>query len=162
MSISTYVNLSLSFVVKDNRFDARKFKNTCFCPNFFFQVWHCAFEPFGGVPEENSVFASCGGNSVCIIDARDASVKTKHYSNSYDENFHSLAWSSLPTLQGKINILAVAGSRSVLHLLHPDKAVCFGEFDLQKSDSRRKPKNPIESMIFHPKQPNILFGKISS
>ena len=43
------------------------------------QVWQCAFEPH---PEElqktTRRFASCAGNSICIVDAKTGKVEAKY------------------------------------------------------------------------------------
>jgi len=128
----------------------------------FEQVWQCAFAPRTRSDNEytsNEFFATCGGYSICYIDAKNGVVKTKHYSTDHTEDFTAMAWTSFLTCDGQMNILAVAGKKMVLHLLHPDQAVCFAEHNLLQ----KKGKSNIESLVFHfhPKQPSILFGIVS-
>ncbi|KAK3928654.1 Leucine-rich repeat and WD repeat-containing protein 1, partial [Frankliniella fusca] len=125
-------------------------------------VWMCAFEPHLDYCEKTTnIIATCGSNSVCVIDVKTGDIILKHYSKQSKEDFYSLSWSSIYMKEDcklkKNNILAVAGLNCTLHLLHPLKQVCCLE---------RKFKKPshvtISSVQFHPLASSILCGAFSS
>ncbi|XP_026273112.1 leucine-rich repeat and WD repeat-containing protein 1-like isoform X1 [Frankliniella occidentalis] len=128
------------------------------------KVWMCAFEPHPDFPEKTTdVIATCGSNSVCVINVKTQNVVAKHYSKQAKEDFYSLSWSSifikddLNKTKKKGNVLAVAGLNCVLHILYPSRQVCCLEQKFKKSSSVS-----ISSVQFHPLSTSILCGAFSS
>ncbi|XP_069674110.1 leucine-rich repeat and WD repeat-containing protein 1-like isoform X2 [Periplaneta americana] len=71
------------------------------------------------------------------------------------EMFYSVAWTTLLVESGdppQINVLAAAGARNTLHLIHPEGGVAFHEHQFLRSK-----RVNVSSLMFHPKQGNILF-----
>ncbi|KAL1110285.1 hypothetical protein AAG570_008362 [Ranatra chinensis] len=115
------------------------------------QVWQCGFEPNRyDSSKTTSVVATCGGNSVCFIDCQSGRVLHKYYTKNVKDLLFALAWTTLE--ENHINILAVAGSLSTVHLLNWAKNECILE---QSFGSRRK--KAIHSLLFHPKYKSVLF-----
>ncbi|KAK3818846.1 MAG: WD40-repeat-containing domain protein [Benniella sp.] len=92
----------------------------------------------------SSIVATCGGNTVCLIDCRLGKVMAK-YSHVEEEQFMSLAWTTLDHTyeeasnnEGKkslvpeevkherqINILAAAGRMGSIKLINPLQNTCY-------------------------------------
>jgi hypothetical protein len=73
------------------------------------------------------------------------------------EMFYSIAWTTLLVESGdppQMNILAAAGARGTLHLIHPEDGVAFFEYQIIRSKTVT-----VSSLLFHPKQCSILFCK---
>lgn len=73
------------------------------------------------------------------------------------EMFYSVAWTTLFVELAdppQINILAAAGARGTLHLIHPQGGVAFFEYQIIRSKTVT-----LSSLLFHPKQCSILFCK---
>lgn len=71
--------------------------------------------------------------------------------------FYSIAWTTLfvdLVDPPQINILAAGGARGTLHLIHPEDGIAFFEHQIMRSKTVT-----ISSLLFHPKQCNILFCK---
>jgi len=74
------------------------------------------------------------------------------------EMFYCIAWTTLFVELAdppQMNILAAAGARATLHLVHPDGGVAFLEHRITRS-----PKVTVSSLVFHPKHCSILFCKL--
>ncbi|XP_043909793.1 leucine-rich repeat and WD repeat-containing protein 1 [Protopterus annectens] len=126
-------------------------------------LWSCAFEPFlSHNPDKNcgstssqtapATVATCGGDSVCLIDCETGKV-LKKYKITGEELF-SLAWTTLTmiTSEGqkrKFNVLAVAGRKGIVKLIHTRANICYGEIKAHKK--------PISTICFSPKQETFLF-----
>ncbi|KAG0099289.1 hypothetical protein BGZ93_008234 [Podila epicladia] len=119
-------------------------------------TWACAFQPtlpvarFGAgatkpAPRKSSsIVATCGGNTVCLIDCQLGKVMAK-YSHMEEEEFMSLAWTTLDheTVQDgesskddkdgvipeaqttQSNILAAAGHLGSIKLMNPLQNTCY-------------------------------------
>ncbi|PSN47611.1 Leucine-rich repeat and WD repeat-containing protein 1 [Blattella germanica] len=113
------------------------------------QVWHCAFEPD---PDDNQRttenFATCGGNIICFVNARKGKVQAKYTAKDLRELFYCVAWTTLP----HANILVAGGARGTLHFLDPNEGIALLEQRVVQSCHVT-----ISSLLFHPKQNNILF-----
>lgn len=127
------------------------------------KVWACAFEPHPDYPEMTTdLIATCGASSICIINVKNQTMVTKHYSKNPREEFYSVSWSTLfmkDTNKKTVasNILAAAGALCTLHLLHPSHQVCFFE------EKIKMPRNvTISSVQFHPLARTVLCGGFSS
>ncbi|XP_033627098.1 leucine-rich repeat and WD repeat-containing protein 1-like [Asterias rubens] len=113
-------------------------------------VWKCAFEPSLEKPGTSKwTVASCGGNTVCVIDCSTGKVLKKYQHAKDKEEFYCVAWTTIPMEADeegaeKCNILAVAGTRGSVKLLHTSQLLCYSEI---KGD--RRPR-PINSLLFHP------------
>ncbi|XP_043096474.1 leucine-rich repeat and WD repeat-containing protein 1 [Puntigrus tetrazona] len=123
--------------------------------DFSTQLWACAFEPppeCGDVSGGSRTVATCGGETLCVIDCESGNVLKKY--KVPGEEFFSLAWSSvLMSRTGgsarPCNILAAGGKRGRVKLIHPRVNLAFGEF----SASRRA----ISIMRFSPRNTSFLF-----
>ena len=74
------------------------------------------------------------------------------------EMFYCIAWTTLFVELAdppQLNILAAAGARATLHLLHPDGGVAFLEHRITRSQ-----KVTVSSLVFHPKHCSVLFCKL--
>jgi hypothetical protein len=73
------------------------------------------------------------------------------------EMFYTIAWATLFVELAdppQMNILAAAGARGTLHLIHPEGGVAFFEYQIIRSKTVT-----VSSLLFHPKQCSILFCK---
>jgi hypothetical protein len=71
--------------------------------------------------------------------------------------FYSIAWTTLFVDLAdppQMNILAAAGARGTLHLIHPEDGIAFFEHQITRSKTVA-----VSSLLFHPKQCSILFCK---
>lgn len=125
-------------------------------PNDFkTQLWACAFEPAADKSDCGScesMVATCGGESVCLIDCEAGTVLKKY--KVPGEEFFSVAWSSLlmSVKNGKArhcSVLAAAGKRGVVKLIHPRANLAFGEF--------RASRRAISTLRFSPHGRSYLF-----
>ncbi|GFG30538.1 hypothetical protein Cfor_10826 [Coptotermes formosanus] len=124
------------------------------------QVWQCVFEPNKDDPMKTAnVVATCGGNSICLINVKTGEVTGKFRSKDLREMFYCIAWTTLFVElvdPPQMNILAAAGARGTLHLVHPDGGVAFFEHRIIRSQ-----KVTVSSLLFHPKRCSILFCAMS-
>ncbi|KAJ9589710.1 hypothetical protein L9F63_017082 [Diploptera punctata] len=124
------------------------------------QVWLCAFEPNPEDPQKTTRrFATCAGNSICIINAKTGTVQAKYNADDIREMFYTIAWTTLVNLledTSYINILACGGARGTIHLIHPSQGIAFLEQRVVKSVNVN-----ISSLLFHPKKSNVLFCALS-
>ena len=67
--------------------------------------------------------ATCGGNSICIIDVNSGTVLMKYKHKDIKENFYTLAWTTLTLDDEKTNILASGGIRGEIRMFHPQNKV---------------------------------------
>eukprot|EP00062_Callorhinchus_milii_P011600 gi/632957732/ref/XP_007894646.1/ PREDICTED: leucine-rich repeat and WD repeat-containing protein 1 isoform X1 [Callorhinchus milii] len=126
--------------------------------DFSTQLWACAFEPESnstqildaGLQSSRTV-ATCGGDSVCVIDCETGKVQHKY--KSMGEEFFSLAWTTLTVVdkghRRKLNILAVGGRKGVVKLIHTRVNYCYGQIKAHKK--------PISTLCFNPKRETFLF-----
>ncbi|KAK7083950.1 hypothetical protein SK128_003393, partial [Halocaridina rubra] len=125
------------------------------------QIWQCIFEPSQENPHESTgIVATCGGSSVCFINVDDGEVHLKYNRNIKSsagvENLYALAWTALSldnTGLKKMNILAAAGTKSTVLLIHPDAGVCYQMFRTVPT----KAAAVVCSLLFHPKKATWLF-----
>ncbi|XP_041096815.1 leucine-rich repeat and WD repeat-containing protein 1 [Polyodon spathula] len=125
--------------------------------DFSTQLWACAFEPQidsggGSNGRSSRTVATCGGESVCVIDCETGSVLNKYKVSG--EQFFSLAWSTTTLLTGdgrghRVSVLAAAGSRGVVKLIHPKASLAYGEF--------RASRRAVSTLRFSPAQESFLF-----
>ncbi|XP_072042851.1 leucine-rich repeat and WD repeat-containing protein 1-like [Amphiura filiformis] len=119
-------------------------------------VWKCQFEPDPENPSlSKSNVATCGGNTICVIDCTSGKVIKKYQHDREKEEFYCVAWTTLEINNGeqtqKVNVLAAAGTRGSIKLLHTDQLMCYAEIK-----GERKAR-PINSLQFHPTEPTWLF-----
>eukprot|EP00088_Acartia_fossae_P042856 TRINITY_DN4510_c0_g1_i13.p1 TRINITY_DN4510_c0_g1~~TRINITY_DN4510_c0_g1_i13.p1 ORF type:complete len:434 (+),score=129.81 TRINITY_DN4510_c0_g1_i13:47-1348(+) len=117
------------------------------------QIWEVVFEPD---PLDNSRtlsnVATCGGNSICIIDVNSGTVLMKYKHKDNRENFYTLAWTTLELGGEKTNILASGGIKGEIRMFHPSAKVCFHEWrPLDKKNTA------VNSLVFHSSNPSWLF-----
>uniref|UniRef100_A0A8C7KWT8 Leucine-rich repeat and WD repeat-containing protein 1 n=1 Tax=Oncorhynchus kisutch TaxID=8019 RepID=A0A8C7KWT8_ONCKI len=125
--------------------------------DFSTQLWACSFQPpldyNGDVNGATRIVATCGGESVCLIDCETGLVMKKY--KVPGEEFFSLAWSTvLMSRKGNIclrpcSILAAGGKRGLVKLLHPRANMAYGEF--------RASRKALSILCFSPRQGNLLF-----
>ncbi|XP_036379898.1 leucine-rich repeat and WD repeat-containing protein 1 [Megalops cyprinoides] len=124
--------------------------------DFSTQLWACAFEPpldaHDPAGQTSRTVATCGGESVCIIDCETGHVLKKYKVSG--EEFFSLAWSSIPmSREGGgmrwCSILAAGGKKGVVKLIHPRANIAYGQF--------RASRRAISTLKFSPSQQSFLF-----
>jgi len=117
------------------------------------QIWEVVFEPDPNDPSKTlSNVATCGGNSICIIDVNSGTVLMKYKHKDNRENFYTLAWTTLELGGDKTNILASGGIKGEIRMFHPSAKVCFHEWrPLDKKNTA------VNSLVFHSSNPSWLF-----
>uniref|UniRef100_A0A8C5T4Q5 Leucine-rich repeat and WD repeat-containing protein 1 n=1 Tax=Malurus cyaneus samueli TaxID=2593467 RepID=A0A8C5T4Q5_9PASS len=115
--------------------------------DFKTQLWSCVFEPVS-----SRTVATCGGESVCLIDCETGTVLKKY--KVATEEFFSVAWTTLTMVisdsrKKAHNILAAAGRRGIVKLIHVAADFCYGEIKAHKK--------PIATVCFSPTQETHLF-----
>lgn len=90
------------------------------------QIWEVVFEPDPkDQTKTTSRVATCGGNSICIVDVNTGTVLMKYKHKELKENFYTLAWT---TLQFGDNVESSSSSgeknKSAKQIKHP----CFGRY----------------------------------
>ncbi|XP_013875107.1 leucine-rich repeat and WD repeat-containing protein 1 isoform X3 [Austrofundulus limnaeus] len=124
--------------------------------DFSTQLWACAFQPcseFSGDGGESRLVATCGGDSLCVIDCETGVVMKKY--KVPGEEFFSLAWSTVLMSRGEkapaqlCSILAAGGRRGLVKLIHPRNNVAYGEF--------RASRKSLSALRFNHQQGNFLF-----
>jgi len=117
------------------------------------QIWDVVFEPDPNDRNKTtSKVATCGGNSICIIDVVNGTVLMKYKHKELKEYFYTLAWSTIDMGEGKTNILVSGGSRGEIRMFHPSRKVCFHEFvPVQKRNIA------VNSIVFHSEESAWMF-----
>ncbi|NWS99914.1 LRWD1 protein, partial [Mionectes macconnelli] len=127
--------------------------------DFKTQLWSCVFEPVldsgarkDPIVSSSRTVATCGGESVCLIDCETGTVLKKY--KVATEEFFSIAWTTLTMVISKSrkkahNILAAAGRRGIVKLIHVAADFCYGEIKAHKK--------PIATVCFSPTQETHLF-----
>ncbi|KAL4660563.1 leucine-rich repeat and WD repeat-containing protein 1 [Arapaima gigas] len=120
--------------------------------DFSTQLWACAFEPSLDGDQSSQFVATCGGESVCLIDCETGLVHKKY--KVPGEEFFSLSWSCVMMSRGSgiarpCSILAAGGKRGIVKLIHPRANIAYGEF--------RASRRAVSTLRFNPRQHTILF-----
>ncbi|XP_065550366.1 leucine-rich repeat and WD repeat-containing protein 1 [Lathamus discolor] len=127
--------------------------------DFKTQLWSCVFEPLldsgarkDPIVNSSRTVATCGGESVCLIDCETGTVLKKYKVAA--EEFFSVAWTTLTMVisdsrKKSHNILAAAGRRGIVKLIHVAADFCYGEIKAHKK--------PIATVCFSPTQETHLF-----
>ncbi|XP_061868607.1 leucine-rich repeat and WD repeat-containing protein 1 [Colius striatus] len=127
--------------------------------DFKTQLWSCVFEPLldcgarkDPVVSSSRTVATCGGESVCLIDCETGTVLKKY--KVATEEFFSVAWTTLTMVlsdsrKKSHNILAAAGRRGIVKLIHVAADFCYGEIKAHKK--------PIATVCFSPTRETHLF-----
>ncbi|NXM84615.1 LRWD1 protein, partial [Oenanthe oenanthe] len=127
--------------------------------DFKTQLWSCVFEPVldsgarkDPIVNSSRTVATCGGESVCLIDCETGTVLKKY--KVATEEFFSVAWTTLTMVTSDSrkkahNILAAAGRRGIVKLIHVAADFCYGEIKAHKK--------PIATVCFSPTQETHLF-----
>ncbi|XP_015222778.2 leucine-rich repeat and WD repeat-containing protein 1 [Lepisosteus oculatus] len=124
--------------------------------DFSTQLWACAFEPSVDSGESGQrtsrTVATCGGESVCLIDCETGRVLKKY--KVPGEEFFCLAWSSVPMSRAgggvrPCGVLAVGGRRGVVKLIHARANCAYGEF--------RASRRALSALRFCPHRGSFLF-----
>jgi len=117
------------------------------------QIWEVVFEPDpNDATKTTSHVATCGGNSICIIDVNSGTVLMKYKHKDIKENFYTLAWTTLVLAGENTNILASGGIRGEVRMFHPTNKVCFHEWRPVE-----KKNTAVNSLVFHSSEPTWLF-----
>uniref|UniRef100_A0A5F8GCQ9 Leucine-rich repeat and WD repeat-containing protein 1 n=1 Tax=Monodelphis domestica TaxID=13616 RepID=A0A5F8GCQ9_MONDO len=119
--------------------------------DFSTQLWACAFEPAWDDGASQTV-ATCGGEAVCVIDCEEGFVL--HRYKVPGEEFFTVAWTTLTLVTGdgrkkRSNVLAAAGRRGIVSLIHVRAGFCYGVI--------RAHRKPIAMACFSPCQETHLF-----
>ncbi|NXG90916.1 LRWD1 protein, partial [Stercorarius parasiticus] len=127
--------------------------------DFKTQLWSCVFEPLldcgarkDPIMSSSRTVATCGGESVCLIDCETGTVLKKY--KVATEEFFSVAWTTLTMVisdsrKKSHNILAAAGRRGIVKLIHVAADFCYGEIKAHKK--------PIATVCFSPTRETHLF-----
>ncbi|XP_007518052.2 leucine-rich repeat and WD repeat-containing protein 1 [Erinaceus europaeus] len=123
--------------------------------DFSTQLWACAFEPSedeGQAGASSQTVATCGGEAVCVIDCQTGMVLHKY--KAPGEEFFSVAWTTLTVLtqaghKRRWNVLAAAGLRGLVRLLHVRAGFCCGLI--------RAHKKAVATLCFSPSRETHLF-----
>ncbi|KFV41815.1 Leucine-rich repeat and WD repeat-containing protein 1 [Tyto alba] len=127
--------------------------------DFKTQLWSCVFEPLldcgarkDPIVSSSRTVATCGGESVCLIDCETGTVLKKYKVTT--EEFFSVAWTTLTMVisdsrKKSHNILAAAGRRGIVKLIHVAADFCYGEIKAHKK--------PIATVCFSPTRETHLF-----
>ncbi len=119
------------------------------------QIWEVVFEPDPlDTSKTTTKIATCGGNSICIIDVNTGTVLMKYKHKELKENFYTLAWTTLQLASDEdpTNILVSGGIRGEIRMFHPAHKVCFHEW--RPVD---KKTIAVNSLAFHSHMPTWLF-----
>ena len=97
--------------------------------------------------------ATCGGDSVCLIDCGTGTVVKKY--KQPGETFYCLAWTTVNMdmgngLRKRTNLLAAGGTQKDIKIIEPTQLVCFEEI--------RGHRQPLDSLMFHPGHPTWLLS----
>uniref|UniRef100_G3QC39 Leucine-rich repeat and WD repeat-containing protein 1 n=1 Tax=Gasterosteus aculeatus aculeatus TaxID=481459 RepID=G3QC39_GASAC len=124
--------------------------------DFSTQLWACAFQPLPdstGSGGGSRLVATCGGDSLCVIDCETGLVMKKY--KVPGEEFFSLSWSTVLMSRGggasaqHCSVLAAGGKRGLVKLIHPRNNVAYGEF--------RASRKALSVLRFNHHQGNFLF-----
>ncbi|NXH76078.1 LRWD1 protein, partial [Hydrobates tethys] len=127
--------------------------------DFKTQLWSCVFEPLldcgarkDPIVSSSRTVATCGGESVCLIDCETGTVLKKY--KVATEEFFTVAWTTLTMVisnsrKKSHNILAAAGRRGIVKLIHVAADFCYGEIKAHKK--------PIATVCFSPTRETHLF-----
>ncbi|KAL6098454.1 lrwd1 [Pungitius sinensis] len=125
--------------------------------DFSTQLWACAFQPLPdttGAGGGSRLVATCGGDSLCVIDCETGIVMKKY--KVPGEEFFSLSWSTVLMSRGggasaarHCSVLAAGGKRGLVKLIHPRNNVAYGEF--------RASRKALSVLRFNHHQGNFLF-----
>ncbi|KAG5844451.1 hypothetical protein ANANG_G00162670 [Anguilla anguilla] len=120
--------------------------------DFSTQLWACAFEPLQDSCDQTSgVVATCGGESVCVIDCETGHVLKKYKVPGVLHPGLVLR----PHVPGgggvvrRLSVLAAGGKKGVVKLLHPAGNLAYGEF--------RASRRALSTLCFSPRQQTVLF-----
>ncbi|KAM9440322.1 leucine-rich repeat and WD repeat-containing protein 1 isoform 1-T1 [Clarias gariepinus] len=124
--------------------------------DFSTQLWACAFEPSHDKSNTGAwaqSVATCGGETVCVIDCESGHVLKKYKVPS--EEFFTLAWTTVSMVREggsarSCSILAAGGKRGMVKLIHPRANLAYGEF--------RASRRAISVLRFSPSQTSFLFS----
>lgn len=120
-------------------------------------IWDCAFEPTIKGQEASHIAATCGANSVSMIDCHTGKVVAKYTNLIEVENYYSLAWTLIKAEDNVKNyscsILAAGGQLGKIVLLNKMQGECFR----YAVPNIVKPK-PITQLRFSEKNPYWLFA----
>ncbi|XP_068456836.1 leucine-rich repeat and WD repeat-containing protein 1 isoform X2 [Clinocottus analis] len=124
--------------------------------DFSTQLWACAFQTlpdYTGAGGGSRLVATCGGDSLCVIDCETGMVMKKY--KVPGEEFFSLSWSTVLMSRGRgasaqhCSIVAAGGKRGLVKLIHPRNNVAYGEF--------RASRKALSVLRFNHQQGNFLF-----
>ncbi|XP_013923097.1 PREDICTED: leucine-rich repeat and WD repeat-containing protein 1 [Thamnophis sirtalis] len=127
--------------------------------DFKTQLWACVFEPpldcgtrKDPVVSSSRTAATCGGDSVCLVDCETGIVLKKYKVTG--EEFYTVTWTTLTMVTSdgrkkKHNVLAAAGRRGIVKLIHVTADYCYGEIKAHKK--------PIATACFSPTCETHLF-----
>ncbi|KAK2181384.1 hypothetical protein NP493_401g04030 [Ridgeia piscesae] len=110
-----------------------------------------------------STVATCGGDTVCLIDCDTGRVMRRF--KQQKEQFFFVAWTTLnmESESGRewpTNVLAVGGFNAHIRLLLPNQLVCYAELGNGRPN-RAVQCYFISALLFHPDEPTWLFSGTS-
>ncbi|XP_039250543.2 leucine-rich repeat and WD repeat-containing protein 1-like [Styela clava] len=107
------------------------------------QVWCCKF-----LPSSRDIVATCGSESVCLIDTNSARVRAKF--TKPNEEFYTLDWTVLNVGSHSSNVIACGGCLGFIYLINTERFIVYNYF---KSHSK-----PVQTMSFVPGHPTLLLS----
>ena len=117
------------------------------------QVWDVVFEPDPqDASKTTSNVATCGGNSISIIDVSSGEVLMKYELQVKNEVFYTLAWTTLLLENQRSNILLSGSISGEIRMFRPEKQVCFSHFRVVELRNIA-----VNSILFHSEKPTWLF-----
>ncbi|KAL1916418.1 uncharacterized protein VTP21DRAFT_5609 [Calcarisporiella thermophila] len=89
----------------------------------YISVWSCEFQP--SREGESNVVTVCGVNSIIFIDVHRGEIIAKYTHPEMNEEFYSLAWTTVVHKGNPIDILAAAGHLGSIKLINPTQNECY-------------------------------------
>jgi len=124
------------------------------------QIWDVSFEPDPNDPEKTTnKIATCGGNSICVINIVSGEVLMKYSHKEKGEDFYTITWTLLPHQDGTNRSALVSGSvKGEICMFYPDEKICFYIWPFTKNGEKgKKGSKAINSVVFHSKRKTWLF-----
>lgn len=119
------------------------------------QIWKAAFRPNTGPDDKRNMVATCGGNTICLIDCDKLVVESRYTDRNPTENFYCLAWTVITddATGDEEVILAAAGNVHKIVIFSDTKneyrLSCVFRFHAHEAD--------VNCIMFHPTRTHWMF-----
>jgi len=128
------------------------------------QIWDVSFEPDPKDPTKTTnKIATCGGNSICVINIVSGEVMMKYSHKEKGEDFYTITWTLLPHQDGSNRSVLVSGSvKGEICMFYPEEKICFYIWPFTKNQisenrTKKSANKAINSVVFHSKRKTWLF-----